>query len=72
MEKHSGGSWMRDYVKTVRAPLHGWQVQSKLIFESGYYWLKLSVSLFTLEPIYQPNSAMYIAAVNPCMCGVTT
>jgi hypothetical protein len=32
----------------------------------------LFVSNFTLEPICQPNSAIYVAAVNPCMFGVTT
>jgi probable F420-dependent oxidoreductase len=70
LDWHPPGPWMRDYVMAVRAIWASWQNESQLDFTSEHYQLNLTVPLFTPAPIEHPEIPIFVAAVNPYMCGV--
>ncbi len=67
---HPPGPWMRDYVGALRALWASWQNRSKVQYASRHYNLNLTVPLFTPAPLPNPNIPIFLAAVNPYMCGV--
>jgi probable F420-dependent oxidoreductase len=64
------GTWMREYVRAVRAIWDCWQTGAPLKFEGERYRMDLVVPQFNPGPIERPEIPVHLAALNPFMCQV--
>jgi probable F420-dependent oxidoreductase len=66
----SPGPRMAEAVRAIRAIWDCWQHGTKLDFKGLFYTFDLMTPFFNPGPIEHPKIPIYIAAVNPFMCGV--
>jgi probable F420-dependent oxidoreductase len=66
----SPGPRMAEAVRAIRAIWDCWQNGTKLDFKGQFYTFDLMTPFFNPGPIEHPKIPIYIAAVNPFMCGV--
>jgi probable F420-dependent oxidoreductase len=66
----SPGPKMAEAVRAIRAIWDCWQNGTKLDFKGQFYTFDVMTPFFNPGPIEHPKIPIYIAAVNPFMCGV--
>jgi probable F420-dependent oxidoreductase len=66
----SPGPKMAEAVRAIRAIWDCWQNGTKLNFKGQFYTFDVMTPFFNPGPIEHPKIPIYIAAVNPFMCGV--
>lgn len=64
------GTWMREYVRAVRAFWDCWQNGTKLDFKGDIYEINLMVPQFNPGPIQKPSIPILVAGANPFMAQV--
>jgi probable F420-dependent oxidoreductase len=66
----SPGPKMAEAIRALRAIWECWQNGSKLDFKGRFYTFDVMTPFFNPGPIEHPRIPIFIAAVNPYMCGV--
>ena len=66
----SPGPKMAEAIRAIRAIWHTWQTGAKLDFKGRFYTFDVMTPFFNPGPIEHPSIPIFIAAVNPFMCGV--
>jgi probable F420-dependent oxidoreductase len=66
----SPGPKMAEAVRAIRAIWDCWQNGSKLNFKGQFYTFDVMTPFFNPGPIEHPRIPIFVAAVNPFMCGV--
>jgi probable F420-dependent oxidoreductase len=66
----SPGPKMAEAVRAIRAIWDCWQNGAKLNFKGQFYTFDVMTPFFNPGPIEHPKIPIFIAAVNPYMCGV--
>jgi len=66
----SPGPKMAEAVQSLRAIWDCWQNGTKLNFKGRFYTFDVMTPFFNPGPIEHPRIPIYVAAVNPYMCGV--
>ncbi len=66
----SPGPKMAEAIRAIRAIWDCWQNGAKLNFKGQFYTFDVMTPFFNPGPIEHPNVPIFIAAVNPYMCGV--
>jgi len=66
----SPGPKMAEAVRAIRAIWDCWQNGTKLNFKGQFYTFDVMTPFFNPGPIPQPRIPIFVAAVNPFMCGV--
>jgi probable F420-dependent oxidoreductase len=61
---------LREFIAAVRAFWHAWQTGEKLNFRADHYKLTLMTPFFNPGPIDHPDIPIYLAGVNPGLCGL--
>jgi len=61
---------MAEAIRAIRAIWTTWQTGAKLDFKGRFYTFDVMTPFFNPGPIEHPQIPIYIAAVNPLMCGV--
>jgi probable F420-dependent oxidoreductase len=61
---------MAEAIRAIRAIWTTWQTGAKLDFKGRFYTFDVMAPFFNPGPIEHPQIPIYIAAVNPLMCGV--
>lgn len=76
IERRFGMKWeapapkMKDTVMALRAVWDSWQKNARLDFQGRFFRLDLMTPFFNPGPIENPGIPVYLAGVNPGMCGV--
>ena len=76
IERRFGVRWeppapkMREYILALRAVWKCWQEGGDLDFQGRFYKLSLMTPFFNPGPIEHPRVPVFVAGVNPVMCGV--
>jgi len=66
----SPGPKMAEAIRAIRAIWDCWQNGAKLNFKGQFYTFDVMTPFFNPGPIEHPKIPIFIAAVNPYMCGV--
>ncbi len=66
----SPGPKMAEAVRAIRAIWDCWQNGTKLDFKGQFYTFDVMTPFFNPGPIEHPKIPVFVAAVNPYMCGV--
>jgi probable F420-dependent oxidoreductase len=66
----SPGPKMAEAIRAIRSIWDCWQNDTKLDFKGQFYTFDVMTPFFNPGPIEHPNIPIFIAAVNPFMCGV--
>ena len=66
----SPGPKMAEAVRAIHAIWDCWQNGTKLDFKGQFYTFDVMTPFFNPGPIEQPKIPVFVAAVNPYMCGV--
>jgi probable F420-dependent oxidoreductase len=66
----SPGPKMAEAIRAIRAIWDCWQNGTKLAFKGPFYTFDVMTPFFNPGPIEHPAIPIYVAAVNPYMCGV--
>lgn len=66
----SPGPKMAEAIRAIRAIWDCWQNRTRLAFKGQFYTFDVMTPFFDPGPIEHPRIPIYIAAVNPYMCGV--
>ena len=66
----SPGPKMAEAIRAIRAIWRCWQDGTKLDFKGRFYTFDVMTPFFNPGPIEHPRIPVFIAAVNPYMCGV--
>src|SRR5262245_24008211 len=66
----SPGPKMAEAIRALRAIWHTWQTGAKLDVKGRFYTFDVMTPFFNPGPIDHPHIPIFIAAVNPYMCGV--
>ena len=66
----SPGPKMAEAIRAIRAIWNTWQTGAKLDFKGRFYSFDVMTPFFNPGPIEHPQIPIFIAAVNPFMCGV--
>jgi probable F420-dependent oxidoreductase len=66
----SPGPKMAEAVRAIRAIWDCWQNGTKLDFKGQFYTFDVMTPFFNPGPIEHPRIPIFVAAVNPFMCGV--
>jgi probable F420-dependent oxidoreductase len=66
----SPGPKMAEAVRAIRAIWDCWQNGTKLNFKGQFYTFDVMTPFFNPGPIEHPRIPIFVAAVNPFMCGV--
>jgi probable F420-dependent oxidoreductase len=66
----SPGPKMAEAIRAIRAIWTTWQTGAKLDFKGRFYTFDVMTPFFNPGPIEHPHIPIFIAAVNPFMCGV--
>ena len=66
----SPASKMAEAIRAIRAIWNTWQTGAKLDFKGRFYTFDVMTPFFNPGPIDHPQIPIFIAAVNPFMCGV--
>jgi probable F420-dependent oxidoreductase len=66
----SPGPKMAEAIRALRAIWHTWQTGTKLDVKGRFYTFDVMTPFFNPGPIDHPHIPIFIAAVNPYMCGV--
>jgi probable F420-dependent oxidoreductase len=66
----SPGPKMAEAIRAIRAIWDCWQNGTKLDFKGQFYTFDVMTPFFNPGPIEHPHIPIFIAAVNPFMCGV--
>jgi len=66
----SPGPKMAEAIRAIRTIWDCWQSGTKLNFKGQFYTFDVMTPFFNPGPIEHPKIPIYIAAVNPYMCGV--
>jgi probable F420-dependent oxidoreductase len=66
----SPGPKMAEAIRAIRAIWECWQRGTKLDFKGRFYTFDVMTPFFNPGPIEHPRIPIFIAAVNPYMCGV--
>jgi probable F420-dependent oxidoreductase len=66
----SPGPKMAEAIRAIRAIWDCWQHGAKLNFKGQFYTFDVMTPFFNPGPIEHPKIPIFIAAVNPYMCGV--
>ena len=66
----SPGPKMAEAVRAIRAIWDCWQNGTKLDFKGKFYTFDVMTPFFNPGPIAHPKIPIFVAAVNPYMCGV--
>jgi probable F420-dependent oxidoreductase len=66
----SPGPKMAEAVRAIRAIWDCWQNGTKLDFKGQFYTFDVMTPFFNPGPIEHPKIPIFVAAVNPYMCGV--
>ena len=61
---------MAEAIRAIRAIWNTWQTGAKLDFKGRFYTFDVMTPFFNPGPIEHPEIPIFIAAVNPFMCGV--
>ena len=61
---------MAEAIRAIRAIWTTWQTGAKLDFKGRFYTFDVMTPFFNPGPIEHPQIPIFIAAVNPLMCGV--
>ena len=61
---------MAEAIRAIRAIWNTWQTGAKLDFKGRFYSFDVMTPFFNPGPIEHPQIPIFIAAVNPFMCGV--
>ena len=61
---------MAEAIRAIRAIWNTWQTGAKLDFKGRFYTFDVMTPFFNPGPIEHPQIPIFIAAVNPLMCGV--
>jgi probable F420-dependent oxidoreductase len=61
---------MAEAIRAIRAIWNTWQTGAKLDFKGRFYTFDVMTPFFNPGPIEHPQIPIFIAAVNPFMCGV--
>jgi probable F420-dependent oxidoreductase len=61
---------MAEAIRAIRAIWNTWQTGAKLDFKGRFYTFDVMTPFFNPGPIEHPKIPIFIAAVNPFMCGV--
>ena len=61
---------MAEAIRAIRAIWNTWQTGAKLDFKGRFYTFDVMTPFFNPGPIEHPQIPIFVAAVNPFMCGV--